>query len=70
MCLQKMVDEIVMKKSGKTLHDLKHKRRDLPFLTRDKSLINNEAQMEKSHLVDQNQGENELFDNMISNDDL
>jgi hypothetical protein len=71
MCLQKMVDEICMKKSGKTFHDLKHKKQDLPFLTRDKSLIN-KIKSETNHTLisGQNQGENELFDTIISNDDL
>ena len=74
MCLQQIIDEILLKKSGKTYHDAKHKIEKLPFLTRNKSLINKQDEVESTEIKTSrsNQGEIDLFenDNFISTDDL
>ena len=80
MTLQSIVDEIIMIKDGQTVKKFaeRPKNRNLiPFLTRQKSLINASSQQvsvenENSHEVIKKNEQNALFENedFISNDDL
>ncbi len=78
MSLQTMVDEIVLRKEGKTSKRFTERRgkvRPLPFLTRQKSIINTENEQQTQQLaqahVDRD-SENKVFDDntVITNDDL
>ena len=77
MCLQSMVDEIIVKKSGKDFEDRKMRTEKLAFMTRQKRVVNMNKQDDENLLFvpknpELNQGENTIFDddNFISNDDL
>ncbi|CAF0730719.1 unnamed protein product [Brachionus calyciflorus] len=81
MSLQTMVDEILLKKDGKRLKrpSDRHKVRATPFLTRNKSLINNTSQQSdtesissSSANVPRDYNKNDMFENeeFITNDDL
>ncbi len=73
-----MVDEIVLRKEGKTIKRFTERRgkvRPLPFLTRQKSIVNNDneqpSQQQAQSYVDRD-SENKVFDDntVITNDDL
>lgn len=73
MCLTSMVDEILIKNEGRSFEkDGRRKAKQLPFLTRDKSIINTveKSTLNSTPVINQNQEENDLFDTIISNDDL
>lgn len=79
MSLQTMVDEIVLRKEGKTIKRFTERRgkvRPLPFLTRQKSIINNEveqqSQQQQAQAYVDRDSENKVFDDntVITNDDL
>ena len=73
MCLTSLVDEILIKNEGRSFEkDGRRKAKQLPFLTRDKSIINTveKSTLNSTPVINQNQEENDLFDTIISNDDL
>lgn len=71
MCMQAMIDEILAKKSGKNFGESRSKAEKLPFMTRQKKLINKDTHG-VTDIPQQQHGENDLFENenFISNDDL
>jgi hypothetical protein len=76
MCLQSMIEEILLKKDGHDLGDTKHRAAKLPFLTRQKRVVDDkkpaDAGVRCGPTPELNHGENTIFedDNFISNDDL
>ncbi len=76
MSLQNVVDEILLRKAGKTIKRLsdRHKYKVTPFLTRQKAIINASIEEENNNNNDLHvsRENNVLFedDNFISNDDL
>lgn len=62
-----------MQKEGRSFEkDGRHKSMQLPFLNRDKSIINADEKIEINSrpVISHNQDEIDLFDTIISNDDL
>ena len=75
MSLQNVVDEILLRKAGKTIKRLsdRQKYKVTPFLTRQKAIINASVANENNNdLYVSKESNNDLFedDNFISNDDL
>lgn len=80
MTLQSIIDEIIMIRDGKEVKKFTEKPKDrnlIPFLTRQKALINapktNDQQpYDNSHEVIKTKNQEDLFEdeNFISNDDL
>jgi len=74
MCLQSIVEEILMKKANYDFGDAKHRAVKLPFMTRQERKTNGKKlTAEKIEPTpEMNFGENTIFDddNFISNDDL
>jgi hypothetical protein len=75
MSLQSVVDEILLRKTGKTIKRLndRQKYKVTPFLTRQKAIINaSTGENETNDLHVSRENNNVLFedDNFISNDDL
>ena len=76
MTIQSIIDEIIMIKDGKTVKKFTERPKDrslIPFLNRQKSLIQSQKSIENNpHEVKRNIAQDDSFDveNSISNDDL
>lgn len=73
MSLQSMVDEILLRRNGRSIKkpSERHRLKATPFLTRNKMLINQDlADAEEEHLTPMREKDLADNDDFISNDDL